>query len=105
MKSLVMKSIYTGLGMLGSGTHSVEHLARALAKKAQLSEAEGEKIARELSHRSEKAIGTVQKTLNSEVSKVVKALHDATRAVRKAKAAPHKAKRRTARRPKRKAAV
>jgi polyhydroxyalkanoate synthesis regulator phasin len=104
MKSLVMKSIYAGLGLLGTGKQSVEHLARELAKKAQLSEKEGEKIARELSHRSEKAIGTVQKTLNTEVSKVVKALHDATKTARKAKAHAStqvKLKRHAARRPKR----
>ena len=102
MKSIVMKSIYAGLGLLGTGKQSVQHIGRELAKRANLSEKEGEKIARELSHQSEKAIGTIQKTLNAEVTKVVKALHTATKTVKKGKAAaPAKAKRRTSPRAKR----
>lgn len=99
MKSLVMKSIYAGLGLLGTGKQSVEHLGRELAKRANLSEKEGEKVARQLRHQSEKAIGTLQKSLNAEVTKVVKAIHSATatKASRKPKA---KAKRRPARRAK-----
>ncbi|HSU65725.1 MAG TPA: hypothetical protein VLJ39_02530 [Tepidisphaeraceae bacterium] len=103
MKSVVMKSIYAGLGMLGTSKHSVEHLARQIAKKAQVSEKEGEKIARDLSHRSEKAINAVQKTLNTEVSKVMKALHDATETARRKSGGAKKA-RRPARRAKRRTA-
>ena len=33
MKSMVIKSIYAGLGVIGTGKHSVEHLARTLARR------------------------------------------------------------------------
>jgi len=94
MKSYVMKALYAGLGVLGTGKQSVQHIGRELAKRANLSEKEGERIAKELSHQSEKVIGTLQKTLNAEVSKVVKALHTTTKTHKKHKAhAPVKAKR------------
>jgi polyhydroxyalkanoate synthesis regulator phasin len=83
MKSLVMKSLYTSLGLLGSGKQSVEHLARQLAKKAELSEHDGKKIAEQLSHQSEQAIHAIQQKLNFEVNKVVKAIHVATKSARK----------------------
>jgi polyhydroxyalkanoate synthesis regulator phasin len=85
MKSLVMKSIYAGLGLLGTGKQSVEHLGRELAKRANLSEKEGEKVARQLKHHSEKAIGSLQKSLNAEVNKVVKAIHSVTATKAKSK--------------------
>jgi CRISPR/Cas system type I-B associated protein Csh2 (Cas7 group RAMP superfamily) len=78
MKSVVMKSIYAGLGMLGSGKESVEEIGKILAKKASLSEKDGERIARELRVRSERTIASLQKSLETEVAKVVKALHAAT---------------------------
>ncbi len=78
MKSMFMKSIYAGLGLIGTGKQSVEHLGRELAKRANLSEKEGEKVARQLRQHSEKAISSLQKSLNAEVNKVVKAVHAAT---------------------------
>ena len=78
MKSLVTKSIYTGLGLLGSGKETVEQLGRKLARQANLSEKDGEKIARQLRTRSEKAIHAVHKTMETEVTKVVKAFQAAT---------------------------
>ena len=97
MKSLVMKSIYAGLGVLGTGKHSVEHLARHLSKQADLSQKEGEKIAHQITVHSEKAISTIQKTINSEVAKVVKVLHEATRPAKKTKVVAKKSKRKAAR--------
>jgi polyhydroxyalkanoate synthesis regulator phasin len=78
MRSLVMKSIYAGLGLLGSGRETVEELGRKLAKQADVSEKEGEKIARALWKRSEKAVLAMQETLDAEVSKVLNGLHAAT---------------------------
>jgi hypothetical protein len=95
MKSIVMKSLYAGLGLLGTGKQSVQHMGRELAKRANLSEKEGEKIARQLSHQSETIMGILQKTLNKEVSRVVKVLHPTTRTAKKHKPlAAAKAKRR-----------
>ena len=85
MKSLVMKSIYAGLGLLGTGKETVEQLGRKLAKKADLSEKDGERIARHLRARSEKAVGALQKSLEAEVNKVVSALHAATGEVKRGK--------------------
>ncbi len=79
MRSLVMKSIYAGLGLLGSGRETVEELGRKLAKQADVSEKEGEKIARALWRRSEKAVVAMQETLDEEVSKVVDGLYAATK--------------------------
>jgi polyhydroxyalkanoate synthesis regulator phasin len=73
-----MKSIYAGLGLLGSGKETVGQIGRKLAKKANLSEKDGERIARDLRARSEKAVHSLQKTLETEVNKVVDALHTAT---------------------------
>jgi len=83
MKSLVMKSIYAGLGLLGEGKKSVQQLAHELARKANVSEKEGERIAKQLRHHSEKAIHTIQKTLNAEVNMAVKAIHAATKTTKK----------------------
>ena len=80
MKSIVMKSIYTGLGLLGSGKETVEQLGRKLARQANVSEQEGKKIARQLRRRSQKAIDVLHETLDTEVAKVVKALNAATKA-------------------------
>jgi LPS O-antigen subunit length determinant protein (WzzB/FepE family) len=79
MKSLVMKSIYAGLGLLGTGKDSVAQLGRKLAKQVNVSEKDGAKIARQLRARSEKAISALQKTFDAEVNRVVHALHVATR--------------------------
>ena len=79
MKSIVMKSIYTGLGLLGSGKDSVEHLANKLAKQANLSEKDGERIAHELRVRSTKAVRALSKSLDTEVNKVVHAVRAATK--------------------------
>src|SRR5271167_2529147 len=98
MKSVVMKSIYAGLGLLSTGKESVEEIGRKLAKQASLSEKDGERIARELRTRSEKAINSLQKTLEAEVNKVVHAIHPATRGSKagakhkKPKGAAHAAK-------------
>ena len=98
MKSLVMKSIYAGLGLLGKGKKSVQQLAREVAHKANISEKEGERIAKQLRHHSEKAIHTIQKALNTEVDKAVKAIHAATKTTKKRKAtAGRKTHRRAAR--------
>ena len=79
MKSLVMKSIYTGLGLLGSGKESVEQLGRKLARQADISEKDGQRIARELRARSDKAINSLHRTMNAEVNKVVSAMRAATK--------------------------
>jgi polyhydroxyalkanoate synthesis regulator phasin len=94
MKSLVMKSIYTGLGLLGSGKETVEQLGRKLAKQANVSEKDGERIARELQTRSQKAITAMQKTLHSEVNKVVSAMRAATKEMSAPPAKKRTAKRR-----------
>jgi hypothetical protein len=54
-------------------------LGRKLAKQADVSEKEGEKIARTLRRRSEQAVHAMQKTLDEEVSKVVNGLYAATK--------------------------
>ena len=79
MKDLLLKSIYTGIGLLGTGKQSVEELGRKLAKQADISEREGERIARTLQKRSEKAANVLHKALDVEVAKVVRALQDAAR--------------------------
>jgi hypothetical protein len=94
MKSLVMKSIYTGLGLLGSGKETVEQLGRKLAKQANVSEKDGERIARDLQARSQKAITAMQKTLHSEVNKVVSAMRAATKEMSAPPAKKRTAKRR-----------
>lgn len=111
MKSIVMKSIYAGLGLIGTGKDTVAELGRKLAKQVNVSEKDGAKIARQLRARSEKAISALQKTFDTEVNKVVHALHVATRddveALAKKKKTPvptgkrrTRAKKKTARAPK-----
>jgi len=106
MKSLLQKTVYAGLGLLGTGKQTIDQLGRELSKKANLSEKEGQKVARQLRERSEKAIKTLRKTLDTEVNKVVHALHVATRddvaslAAQSAKAKPAKKRRRRPAKPK-----
>jgi hypothetical protein len=85
MKNLVTKSIYAGLGLLGSGKESVEQLGRKLAKQADISEKEGEKIARQLQERSHRAAKIIQDTLEKEVNLVISAFNAVGH-----QAAPHK---------------
>lgn len=91
-----MKSIYTGLGLLGSGKETVEQLGRKLARQANLSEQEGKKIARQLRRRSQRAIDVLHKTLDTEVAKVVKALDAATKQRSSSRARKARARRRRA---------
>jgi hypothetical protein len=95
MKDIFLKSIYTGIGLIGTGKQSVEELGRKLAQQADISEKEGERIARELKKRSEKAATALHKAMDVEVSKVVGALQDAARelAGTKAKKPSHPGKR------------
>lgn len=98
MKSLVMKSIYAGLGLIGSGTETVEQLGRKLARQVNISEKDGERIARQLRSRSEKTIRSLNKSLEKEVTKIVDALHAAASGSSggKRKKRPAKSKKRTA---------
>jgi hypothetical protein len=93
MKHLVLKSIYTGLGLLGSGKETVEQLGRKLAKQADISEKDGERIARHLQQRSEKAVNSLRKTLDVEVNKVVASLKEAAKDLSRSgekKSTPHR---------------
>jgi hypothetical protein len=75
MKSIITKSIYAGLGLIGTGKDTIEELGRKVARKVNVSEKDGEKIARQLRSKSQKAISSIQKTLDAEVNKVAHALH------------------------------
>jgi polyhydroxyalkanoate synthesis regulator phasin len=104
MKSIVMKSIYAGLGLLGSGKETVEELGRNLAKQADLSEKDGQEIARHLQTQSKKAVDYLHKTIESEVNRVVDALQTAKKqltpgSTQKSKSGPKKS-RPTAKKPK-----
>jgi hypothetical protein len=79
MKSMFMKSIYAGLGLLGTGKETVEQLGRKLAKQADISEKDGERIARHLQVQSKHALEYVTKTMETEVNKLVDAFHHATK--------------------------
>jgi polyhydroxyalkanoate synthesis regulator phasin len=79
MKSLVMKSVYAGLGVINRGKENVEQLGRRLAREADLSEKDGEKIARRLRARCDRAITTLHESLEREIKKAVTTLHSATR--------------------------
>jgi hypothetical protein len=97
MKSLVMKSIYAGLGLIGSGTETVEQLGRKLARQVNVSEKDGERIARQLRSRSEKAIRALNKSLENEVTRIVDGLHAAASGSAGAKRKKRSGKRKKAR--------
>ena len=90
MNSLFMKSVYTGLGLLGSGRESLEQLGKKLAKQADLSEKDGQRIARELRTRTEKAITSAQKSLESEVGRIIRAVQAATKEMAASEKKPSK---------------
>jgi len=69
----VMKSSTPGWAA-GDRKGSVKTSAEA-GEKVNLSEKDGEKIARHLKQRSEKAIHAIQKNVDAEVHRVVHALH------------------------------
>jgi hypothetical protein len=106
MKSLIVKSIYAGLGLLDSGKKSVENLGRELARQADLSEKDGQNIARKLHARADKAITTVQGVVQSEIKKAVDTLRAAAQveihqaSAQRKTASPH----RSARKPRKRAA-
>jgi polyhydroxyalkanoate synthesis regulator phasin len=79
MKDFLLKSIYTGIGLIGNGKDSVEKLGKKLAEQADISEKEGERIARDLQKRSQRAATALHKAMDVEVSKVVGALKDAAK--------------------------
>jgi polyhydroxyalkanoate synthesis regulator phasin len=79
MKSLILRSVYAGLGLAGNGKNAVEQFGDRLARQAKLSEKDGEKIAHRLQARSDKAITTVHHLVEKEITKVVNALHAAAR--------------------------
>lgn len=79
MKSIIKKAIYTGLGLATIGTDAVKGVGKELAKKAGVSEAEGEKIAHKLQVKSSKAVKELRKTLDAEVTHVAEMIHAALR--------------------------
>jgi len=79
MKPLIRKAVYAGLGLVGQGTDALKQLARDLAKKAELSEADGEEIARKLQAKSSQAVRSIRRMLDAEVTPVVDAIHAAIR--------------------------
>ncbi|HWB52778.1 MAG TPA: hypothetical protein VG722_01240 [Tepidisphaeraceae bacterium] len=80
MRNLIVKSVYAGLGVLGSGKKTVEDLGHELARRADLSEKDGRKIAQRLRSRADKAITEVHRVLEKEIKKTVNALHSAVNA-------------------------
>lgn len=79
MQSLIKETLYAGLGLLGEGTAAVKNLGEQLAKKAGVTEAEGEKIARRFQAQSSKAVKSIRKTLDGEVTRFADAIHSAIR--------------------------
>ena len=77
MKSIVKKTLYTGLGILGAGKDAIENLGKDLAKKAKVSEQEGEILAKQLEAKSRKAIASIRKTVDAEVTTVAATIHSA----------------------------
>lgn len=77
MKSMIKRTIYASLGLLGDGTNAIKNLGKELARKANVSEVEGEKIARMLEAKSRTAVKSIRKTLDAEVTKVADAMHAA----------------------------
>jgi hypothetical protein len=75
MKSMIKKAVYAGLGLVSDGTNAVRNLGRELARKANLSEAEGEKVARKLLAKSSNAVKSIRKTLDADVTKVADSIH------------------------------
>jgi hypothetical protein len=80
MKSIIKRTIYAGLGLLGDGTTTVRNLGKELARKANVSEVEGEKIARKLQAQSRTAVKSIRKTLDVEVAKIASAMRTAINA-------------------------
>jgi len=79
MKSLIKRTIYAGLGLLGEGTDAVKNLGAELSKRADVSAVKGERIARQLQARSSKVIKSIRKTLDAEVTKGADAIHESMR--------------------------
>jgi polyhydroxyalkanoate synthesis regulator phasin len=79
MKSPIRKAIYAGLGLVSDGTDAIKHLVRELAKKANVSEVEGEKVARRLEVKSRRAVSAIRRRLDAEVTMVADAIHAAMR--------------------------
>ena len=79
MKSIIKKAIYAGLGLVSDGTDAVKSLGHELVRKANVTEAEGEKLARKFHAKSSKAVKSIRRTLDAEVTMGADALHAAIR--------------------------
>lgn len=79
MKSLIKRTIYAGLGLLGDGTDAVKNLGAELSRRADVSAVKGEQIARKIQARSTTVIKSIRKTLDAEVTKGADAIHEAMR--------------------------
>jgi polyhydroxyalkanoate synthesis regulator phasin len=79
MKSIIKKTIYAGLGLVSDGADAVKTLGHELVRKANVTEAEGERLAREFHARSSKAVKSIRRTLDAEVTMVADAIHAAIR--------------------------
>lgn len=75
MKSIIKRTIYTGLGLVSVGADAVKGLGNEIANTAGLSEAEGEKIARKLQTKSSKAAKELRRTLDAEVTQIADMIH------------------------------
>lgn len=80
MKSIILKSVYAGLGMAGAGKEKMEQLTRQLAEKADVNAKDGQKIARDLRARFDKAINALQKRIEADVKKTADILHASVQA-------------------------
>jgi polyhydroxyalkanoate synthesis regulator phasin len=75
MKNVIKKAVYAGLGLVNEGTTAVKKFGKEIAKKANLSEAEGHKIAQKLLAKSNHAVNSIRKTLDADVTKVADSIH------------------------------
>ena len=79
MRSPIRKAIYAGLGLMGDGSDAIKHLVGEFAKRTNVSEVEGEKVARRLEAKSRHAISAIRRRLDAEVTTVADAIHAAMR--------------------------
>jgi polyhydroxyalkanoate synthesis regulator phasin len=78
MSDIVSKTIFSGLGLASHVKDAVTKMAKDVAKNADLSEAEGRRVAKHLKQQSVHLEKAVQKTVENAVNQVVGKLNLAT---------------------------
>jgi polyhydroxyalkanoate synthesis regulator phasin len=75
MGDLISKTVFSGLGLASMAKEAMQKIAKDVAKNADLSEAEGRRVAKELKKQTAHLEKAIAESVETAVHKVVKKLN------------------------------